>query len=75
MTCFDLESTAKFIHLAFENRDLCLDVLNTIKNITDYVEDICSKTQHENDVIMPYKVQKASKDGLKLVFSRVDLAP
>ena len=75
MTCSDLESTAKFIHLGFENRDLCVDVLNTIKNITDYVEDICLKTQHENDVIMPYKVQKASKDGLKLVFSRIDLAP
>ena len=73
MTCSDLQSTAKFIHLAFENRDLCLDVLNTVKDITDYVEDICLKTQHENEVIMPYKVQKVSKGGLKLTFLRVDL--
>ena len=73
MTGSDLQSTAKFIHLAFENRDLCLDVLNTIKDITNFVEDICQKTQHENEVIMPYKVQTVGKGGLKLVLSRVDL--
>ena len=74
MTGSDLQSTAKFIHLAFENRDLCLDVLSTMKDITNFVEDICQKTQHENEVIMPYKVQTVDKGGLKLVLSRVDLA-
>ena len=70
---FDPQVTAKFIHLALENRDLCLDVINTLKDITDYVEDICIKTQHEVDVIMPYRVRKVSKTGLNLVFSRIDL--
>ena len=70
---FDPQVTAKYIHRAFEIRDLCLDVMNTLKDITDYVEDICIKTQHEVDVIMPYRVRKVSKTGLNLVFSRIDL--
>ena len=68
------QSTAKFVYMAFENRDLSLEVLNTINDITEYVEDICLKTQHENSVIMPYKIQNKSQSGLKLVLSRVDLA-
>ena len=68
-----IQSTAKFIYMAFENRDLSLEVLNTINNITEYVEDICLKTQHEKDVIMPYKIQNISQGGLKLLLSRVDL--
>ena len=68
-----IQSTAKFIYMAFENRDLSLEVLNTINDITEYVEDICLKTQHEKDVIMPYKIQNISQGGLKLLLSRVDL--
>ena len=48
-----IQSTAKFIYMAFENRDLSLEFLNTINDITEYVEDICLKTQHKKEVIMP----------------------
>ena len=67
-----IQSTAKFVYEAFKNRDLCLEVLNTINDVTECVEDICLKTQHEDSVIMPYKIQ--SQSGLKLILSRVDLA-
>ena len=67
------QSTAKFVYLAFKNRDLNLEVLNIINDVTEYVEDICLKTQHEDSVIMPYKIQNISQGGLKLVLSRVDL--
>ena len=67
-----IQSTAKFVYKAFKNRDLCLEVLNTINDVTECVEDICLKTQHEDSVIMPYKIQ--SQSGLKLILSRVDLA-
>ena len=73
LTNSDLQKTAKFIYMAFEHRDLCLDVLTTVKDIIDYVEDICLKTQHEDNVIMPYRVKNVSKQCLKLVFSRIDL--
>ena len=74
LTNSDLQSTAKFIHMAFENRDLCLDVLGTIREIVGYVEDICLKTAHEDSVIMPYRVRNVSQGGLKVLLSRVDLA-
>ena len=57
LTNSDLQKTAKFIYMAFENRDLCLDVPSTVNDIIDYVEDICLKTQHEDNVIMPYRVK------------------
>ena len=60
-----IQSTAKFVYEAFKNRDLCLEVLNTINDVTECVEDICLKTQHEDSVIMPYKIQ--SQSGLKLI--------
>ena len=68
-----LQSTAKFVYMAFENRDLSLEVLNTINDITAFVEDICLKTQHESSVIMPYKVKNTNQSGLRLVLTRVDL--
>ena len=67
------QSTAEFVYMAFENRDLSLEVLSTLNDITEYVEDICLKTQHENSVIMPYKIKNKSQNGLKLILSRVDL--
>ena len=57
LTNSNLQLTAKFVYMAFENREICLDVLGTIKDITGFVEDICLKTKHEDSVIMPYKVQ------------------
>ena len=74
LTNSDLQTLAKFIYMAFENRDICLDVLGTINAVTQYVEDICLKTQNEDSVIMPYKIKNTSHEGLKLVLSRVDLA-
>ena len=57
------QSTAKFVYMAFENRDLSLEVLSTLNDITEY----------ENSVIMPYKIKNKSQNGLKLILSRVDL--
>ena len=73
LTNSDLQSLAKFIYMAFDNRDICLDVLSTISEVTQYVEDICLKTQNEDSVIMPYKIKNTSNRGLKLLLSRVDL--
>ena len=47
-----IQSTAKFVYEAFKNRDLCLEVLNTINDVTECVEDICLKTQHEDSVTL-----------------------
>ena len=67
------QSTAKFVYTAFKNRDLNLEVLSTINDVVEYVEDICLKTQHEDCVIMPYKIRSINQGGLKLTLSRVDL--
>ena len=67
------QSTAKFVYMAFKNRDLTLEVLSTLNDVTEYVEDICLKTQHEDCVIMPYKILNKSQGGLKITLSRVDL--
>ena len=69
-----LPSTAKFIHMTFEQREIYLEVLNTITDITKFVENICLKTLNEDSVIMPYKIKNTSNSGLKLLLSRVDLS-
>ena len=88
MTNSDLNQTAKFIFLAFEHRDITLEVLNTLHDLTEFVENNtqnasnnCPETQvvsngHKTPSIegsnKSYKIKTVSQDGLKLLLTRID---
>ena len=67
----DLKKTAKFIFLAFEHRDITLDVLTTLQEMMDNVEKLLPQlnTDGENIPSSTYAIKNISNDGMKLTLS------
>ena len=76
----DLRKTAKFIYCAFEEREIQLNVLNTLKDLVTSTEKLLSKPdpgiKHQTCRKKPkekfpiYEVKNVSQNGLKIILSR-----
>ena len=76
----DLRKTAKFIYCAFEEREIQLDVLNTLKDLVTSTEKLLSKPdpgiKHQTcrnkskEKFPIYEVKNVSQNGLKIILSR-----
>ena len=67
----DLKLTAKFISQSFEHREITLDVLNTLDDLTKNVENlIIDQTSGKQKNPNVYCIKNISSDGLKIVFSQ-----
>ena len=75
LTCTDMTNTAKFIYLAFEHREISLDVLNTIQDIIGNVEKVSLKNPVHIDSPKSFKVKHVSENGLRLLLSRIVSSP
>ena len=73
MTNSDLKQVAKFIFEAFRHREVTLDVLNTLEDITKNVEKLIAAGNQAtvNKNIDVFLIKKVSSDGLKIVLTRV----
>ena len=72
LTCSEIKPIAKFIFKAFEHREITLDVLNTIEDLTQNVESLVTAENSENEKgNLVYQIKNVSSDGLKMVLSRV----
>ena len=73
MTNSDLKQVAKFIFEAFRHREVTLDVLNTLEDITKNVEKLIAAENQAtvNKNIDVFHIKKVSSDGLKIVLTRV----
>ena len=73
MTNYDVKMTAKFVFLAFNEREIRLDVLSTVKQLVSSTENILKKEKNTPDPGNPgtYEVKWCSSDGLKLTLSRI----
>ena len=74
MTNYDKRATAKFVYQAFNEREIRLDVLNTLNEIVSSTETLL-KNENKNashpgtkDI---YQVKCLSNDGLKLKFFKI----
>ena len=73
MTNYDIKMTAKFVFLAFKEREIKLDVLSTLKNLVSSTELILKKEKNTPDPgnLSTYQVKWCSSDGMKLMLSKV----
>ena len=72
LTCSEIKPIAKFIFKAFEHREITLDVLNTIEDLTQNVESLVTAENSETEKgNLVYHIKNVSSDGLKMVLSRV----
>ena len=83
----DLKQTAKFIHEAFKERDVQLDVLNTIHDLITSTENILSKNVPDPGDKIPvcgkntkknsnknrevYEIKNISQNGLKITLKKI----
>ena len=63
---YDMKKTAKFIFLAFENRDITLDVLNTLHEMMANVDSLLRK---ESIISGTYVVKSVRNGGMKMTLS------
>ena len=63
---YDMKKTAKFIFLAFENRDITLDVLNTLHEMMANVDSLLRKESIISDT---YVVKSVRNGGMKMTLS------
>ena len=72
LTYPEIKPIAKFIFKSFEHREITLDVLNTIEDITQNVESLVTAKNPETDKgNIAYHIKNISSDGLKMTLSRV----
>ena len=75
MTNYDAKNTAKFVYQAFNERDIQLDVLSTLKELVSSIETSLKneKTVQSQGPGEPdeYQVKWLSDDGLKIVLSKI----
>ena len=73
MTKFDVKSVAKFTYQAFNEREIKLDVLSTLKEVVSSTEINLKNEQNNPDPRIPetYQVIKLSNDGLKFTLARI----
>ena len=72
LTYPEIKPIAKFIFKSFEHREITLDVLNTIEDLTQNVESLVTAENSETEKgNLVYHIKNVSSDGLKMVLSRV----
>ena len=71
LTDSDLKKTAKFIFLSFEHRDISLDVLNTVQELTENVENLVNKSSDPREDTAQYEIKKTSHDGMKITLAKI----
>ena len=74
MTNFDKRATAKFVYQAFNEREIRLDVLNTLNEIVSSTETLLrneNKNASHPGAKDIYQVKCLSNDGLKLKFFKI----
>ena len=73
MTKFDVKSVAKFTYQAFNEREIKLDVLSTLKEVVSSTEINLKNEQNNPDPRIPgtYQVIKLSNGGLKFTLARI----
>ena len=79
----DLRLTAKFIHQASEEREIKLDVLNTLSELVSATENLLKKPDPGEDIKINgdrkksrgktprYMIKDSSQNGLKLTICRI----
>ena len=65
----DPKNTAKFTFLAFEHRDITLDVLNTLQDMMGNVETLLREQNFNKEDNIEYVVKDVSNNGMKLTLS------
>ena len=65
-----IKTTAKFIHLAFTERQIKLDVLNTIKELVSSTESQLKNPTPEPGTKPSYSIKNVSQDGMKITLFR-----
>ena len=65
----DGQNTAKFTFLAFEHRDITLDVLNTLQDMMGNVETLLREQNFNKEDNIEYVVKDVSNNGMKLTLS------
>ena len=72
MSDFDnIKTTAKFVYLAFEERQIKLDVLNTLQDLVSSTESRIKKNPNPDPGPLPiFKITNISQDGMKFTLSR-----
>ena len=69
MSDFDnIKATAKYIYLAFAERQIKLDVLNTLQDLVSSAESLLKNPNPDPGPI--FKITNISQDGMKLTLSR-----
>ena len=81
----DLRKTAKFIHQAFEEREIKLDVMNTLIELVSSTEKLLNKPDPGEDTKTKhpkmkkksptYEVKNISQNGLKITLCKVNNLP
>ena len=71
LTDSDLKKTAKFIFLSFEHRDISLDVLNTVQELTENVENLVNKSSDPREDTAQYEIKNTSHDGMKITLAKI----
>ena len=71
MTNSDMRRVAKYIFLAFEHRDITLDVIITLHEMVSILESQqADKTQKKMNPGPVFKIIKISNDGMKMTLSK-----
>ena len=74
MSNIDAKSVAKFTYQAFNEREIKLDVLCTLKDVVSSAEILLKNEQNEpasQGMSEVYQVVNCSQDGLKLTLARI----
>ena len=66
----NIKTTAKYIYLAFAERQMKLDVLNTLQDLVSSVESQEKKSNPDPGSFPLFKITNTSQDGMKLTLTR-----
>ena len=71
MTNSDMRRVAKYIFLAFEHRDITLDVIITLHEMVSILESHhTDKTRNKTNPGPVFKIIRISNDGMKITLSK-----
>ena len=70
----DMRRVAKYIFLAFEHRDITLDVIITLHEMVSILESQhIDTTRNKTNPGPLFKIKSVSNDGMKITLSKVGL--
>ena len=71
----NIKTTAKYIYLAFAERQMKLDVLKTLQDLVSSVESQEKKSNPDPGSFPLFKITNTSQDGMKLTLTRTLSGP